>query len=503
MAGDSVKTIIFDIGDVLCSWVPPKTLGISPKLFKEFRDSHTWYDYDCGKISEDECFARLAAQGGVSTTDVAAAFELARNSLVQNDGVVTAIRGLRAAHPHLRVYAMSNISRPDWEMLRRKPFGWDIFDCIFTSCETGMRKPELRFYRHVLSETGTSPAESVFVDDKPDNIVAAHSLGFREAILFDDAANVRRQLLNLLEDPAQRGRAWISGHAKEQCSETDRGDCIDDNFAQLLAYEAMGDGSLLNHRPFDRTWNYFAAPLGMPQKICDDVDTTSYAFKVLQLDNKMAHSIMDEMMSAEQRTADGIVKVYFDKTNSRTDAAVCINVVRLHYKFGRGNEPGLQATKAWIQDVLFFRGYMNGTRYYPQPEVYLYFFARLLVENRNSDLFRSTAALLRERLMERINSPADSLGLAMRVLACHYMGIRDEMDLKRLLTRQQEDGSFGLGWLCSYGKTQVKVGSRVLTTALAVAAVEALTGSGVKAAQQGGTRAPMQYGHGVAVPASA
>lgn len=192
---------------------------------------------------------------------------------------------------------------------------------------------------------------------------------------------------------------------------------------------------------------------------------------------------MDEMVGAEQTTADGIVKVYFDAARDRTDPTVCINVVRLYYAYGRGGEAGLQATKDWIQDVLFFRGYLNGTRYYHQPDVYLYFFARLLVENPNSDVFRSTAALLRERLSERINSPADALGLGMRVLACHYMGIRDELDLKQLLTLQQEDGSFSIGWLCQYGKSQMKLGNRALTTAVAVSAVEELKGSG-RAGQQ-------------------
>lgn len=159
----------------------------------------------------------------------------------------------------------------------------------------------------------------------------------------------------------------------------------------------------------------------------------------------------------------------------RTDPTVCINVVRLFYAYGRGDEPALQATKDWIQDVLFFRGYLQGTRYYHQPDTYLYFFARLLNENPESDMFRNTSALLRERLNERINTPADSLGLAMRVLACHYMGIRDELDLQQLMKKQQEDGSFEIGWLCQYGKTQMKLGNRGLTTALAVTAIKALS----------------------------
>lgn len=178
------------------------------------------------------------------------------------------------------------------------------------------------------------------------------------------------------------------------------------------------------------------------------------------------------------------MQVYFDETRDRTDPTVCINVVRLYYTYGRGDDAALQPTKDWIQDVLLFRGYLNGTRYYHSSDVYLYFFARLLVENPDSDVARNTAALLRERLKERMNSEADSMGLAMRVLACHYMGLRNELDLQRLLTMQQEDGSFEIGWLCQYGKTQMKLGNRGLTTALAVRAVEVVTGSVVLAKEK-------------------
>ncbi|EKG12263.1 Haloacid dehalogenase/epoxide hydrolase [Macrophomina phaseolina MS6] len=241
MAESPVKTIIFDIGDVLCSWVPPTTLSINPKLLKEFRNSATWYEYNCGKIGQDECFSRLATQGGVPAADVTSAFQLARDSQAQNDHVVAAIRELRAAHPDLRVFAMSNISRPDWEILKGKAFDWDIFDRVFTSCEAGMCKPELRFYRYVLRATETAPNEAVFVDDKSENVIAAQSLGFREAIVFDNAANVRRKLLNVLEDPASRGRQWLKRQAKELHSETDTGVAVPDNFAQLLTYELTGD----------------------------------------------------------------------------------------------------------------------------------------------------------------------------------------------------------------------------------------------------------------------
>lgn len=182
---------------------------------------------------------------------------------------------------------------------------------------------------------------------------------------------------------------------------------------------------------------------------------------------------MDEMLSPAMVSADGIVKVYFDQARDRTDPTVCVNVVRLFYTYGRGQDPGLALTARWIQDVLRHRAYEDGTRYYHQPDVFLYFFARLLRENPGSALGRANRALLRDRLRERVNRAADPLALGMRVLACHYVGLRAEADRRRLLGRQRADGSFGTGWLCRYGKTGVQLGHQGLTAALAVKAIEA------------------------------
>lgn len=252
-----VTVIILDIGDVLCNWKPTSDLCIHPKLLKEFRTSLTWQEYNCGRISQDECYSRLAAQYNVRADDISAAFEQARASQVQNDGVVAFIRELRRTHKNLRVFAMSNISRPDWQILRAKPFDWDIFDHVFVSCEAGMCKPQLCFYRHVLSRTGVDPGEVVFVDDKAENVLAAKSLGFCDSIVFEQVQDVRRRLLALLGDPVERGRAWLQSHAGQLFSETSTGVVVPDNFGQLMLHELMKDESLIKLKHFDRTWNYF------------------------------------------------------------------------------------------------------------------------------------------------------------------------------------------------------------------------------------------------------
>lgn len=96
----------------------------------------------------------------------------------------------------------------------------------------------------------------------------------------------------------------------------------------------------------------------------------------------------------------------------------------------------LRLTLQWIRHVLFHRAYLDGTRYYPAPECFLYFTSRLLQRSRNRELCDLLEPLLKERLRERIGVVADALALSMRVLACVWLGIPNSVDAKTLLSLQ-------------------------------------------------------------------
>lgn len=83
--------------------------------------------------------------------------------------------------------------------------------------------------------------------------------------------------------------------------------------------------------------------------------------------------------------------------------------------------------------------------------------------------------LLKARVQERIGAEGDALALAMRILACDCVGIRDEVDLRALLPLQCEDGGWEIGWIYKYGSSGVQIGNRGLTTALAIKAVEVMS----------------------------
>lgn len=166
-------------------------------------------------------------------------------------------------------------------------------------------------------------------------------------------------------------------------------------------------------------------------------------------------------------------QTYFDHRRPRFDPVVCVNALSLFYAYGRGAQ--LQRTLSWVHEVLLNRAYLDGTRYYETAECFLFFLSRLLSTSGDPDLHSLLKPLLKERVQERIGADGDSLALAMRILVCDFVGVRDEVDLRTLLTLQCEDGGWEVGWMYKYGSSGISIGNRGLATALAIKAVEAMS----------------------------
>lgn len=219
-----------------------------------------------------------------------------------------------------------------------------------------------------------------------------------------------------------------------------------------------------------RTWSFFQGKGQLTtEEFPFDLDTTSLGLTVMKRDKAVANSVMNEML--EYVDHDGIIQTYFDHRRPRFDPVVCVNALTLFYTHGRGSE--LSRTLQWIHKVLLNRAYLDGTRYYQTAECFLFFLSRLLASSEDRELHALLKPLLRERIQERIGVEGDSIALAMRILVCDFVGLRDEIDLRSLLPLQCEDGGWEIGWIYKYGSSGLRIGNRGLTTALALNALRA------------------------------
>jgi len=199
------KAIIFDIGDVLFTWSSQTSTKVSAQTMAAIISHPVWFEFERGRISSDQCYFHLGQEFSIEASEVSEAFEQARNSLKQDNTMITFIRQLKHAYKAscsgedkesvspLAIYAMSNISKPDYDYLRAIDAPWELFDQIFASGYANMRKPDACFFDYVLKEIGRSGEEVVFVDDKLENIESAQALGLY-GVQFKSASDTVEQL---------------------------------------------------------------------------------------------------------------------------------------------------------------------------------------------------------------------------------------------------------------------------------------------------------------------
>ncbi|KAL9115764.1 MAG: hypothetical protein Q9227_000132 [Pyrenula ochraceoflavens] len=324
---------------------------------------------------------------------------------------------------------MSNIAIEDFAALSEK-MDWSLFDNVFTSGAVGMRKPDQGFFNHVLAEIKIAPEEVLFLDDKLENVAAASHQGIK-GIVFNTSTF---DTLHVLQDIAiSKGYEYLNRNSQNFDSMTDNGEAV------------LVPGG------------YFP----------DDLDTTSLALTVLPPESD------EEVASMLDRVADHFLSVwqtYFDHGKPRIDEVVSANILACLCHFNRGHH--FQRTIEMIHKTLLQRTYLKGTRYYPSPDCCLGFFARLLQIGRYEDSLQDKlGALLKVRLQERVGEDGKAFDLAMRVMACAWLGIDCDVDRYALLRLQHGDGGWAGGWMYRFGSSGIRIGNKGVTTAMAVKAL--------------------------------
>src|SRR5687768_15412925 len=77
---------------------------------------------------------------------------------------------------------------------RMRLFGLtEIFDTFLASCWVGVRKPARNFFERCVEITAGRAEQSLFIDDRDENIAGAAAFGFK-VILFQSAEQLRRAL---------------------------------------------------------------------------------------------------------------------------------------------------------------------------------------------------------------------------------------------------------------------------------------------------------------------
>jgi 2-haloacid dehalogenase len=197
-----VDAVLFDVGKVLLDW-DPRYLYLdsfagdaeaTERFLAEVLTLDWISEMDAGKPMAQAVAERSAAypQHAARIAMYHAHWEKTVRGTVP--GSVEILAELRARDT--RLCALTNFSTETWPLaLRRFDFlGW--FETAVVSGEVGLVKPDPQIYRLAIERCRLVPQQTLFIDDRLDNVVAARSCELH-ALQFTDAAKLRTDLAGL------------------------------------------------------------------------------------------------------------------------------------------------------------------------------------------------------------------------------------------------------------------------------------------------------------------
>jgi putative hydrolase of the HAD superfamily len=191
--------VLFDYGNVICAPQPDRDVARLAKVAGcTVADLLTPYwayrlDYDRAALDVTGYWQQVATDLGGSFTgpQIAELSQVdAASWLHLRPASVDLVAGLAAAGVPLAV--LSNAPEDTAQAVSSLPVATH-FEHLMFSCYLKLAKPDPECFRAALAVLRAEPADVIFLDDRPDNVAAAATLGIRSA-RFTDATAARADL---------------------------------------------------------------------------------------------------------------------------------------------------------------------------------------------------------------------------------------------------------------------------------------------------------------------
>lgn len=175
-----LKNIVFDLGGVV---VAHNENSFAEKLGEFFSFvfgpdmkcvPSFWVEYDLGVRTIDETAASVAEYRKCSVEEAKENMLYAISLQEEVEPTVSLIKELKERG--YKLYVLSNMSKEYIEFLRKLPV-FEYFDYEVVSCEVHLGKPDKRVYQYLLDKCNLNAEETIFIDDRHDNVEVAAELG--------------------------------------------------------------------------------------------------------------------------------------------------------------------------------------------------------------------------------------------------------------------------------------------------------------------------------------
>ncbi len=193
-----IKNIVFDLGNVLLSFVPSEYLikknypdNIRNTILRDIFQSTEWKMLDNGDITVPEAIESIAAKSSLKREEIALVFNFRRDIMFPLDDNAKLLPELRKQG--YKLYYLSNFPLDVFQEIKNDFYFFRHFDGGIISAEVRLSKPDIRFYEYLIGKYSLNPSESLFIDDVEENVRAAEKAGMK-AMFTDGSLNIAEQL---------------------------------------------------------------------------------------------------------------------------------------------------------------------------------------------------------------------------------------------------------------------------------------------------------------------
>jgi len=197
-----IQNIIFDMGGVIIRFDREyfiRRLGVQGEdeliLMNEVFRSLEWARMDRGSISEQDAFQNICKRTPQRLHDaVEKLVYMWERPILPVDGMYELVAELKSKG--YGIYLLSNASVRQHEYWPRVPAS-ALFDGKLISADVKLVKPQPEIYTLLCDRFGLVPSECVMIDDSPQNIEGALTIGMPGVIFHGNTSALRASLKEL------------------------------------------------------------------------------------------------------------------------------------------------------------------------------------------------------------------------------------------------------------------------------------------------------------------
>lgn len=198
-----IKNIIFDVGKVLMAYEPDEymeKLGFTPREREAVNQAmfqHPfWNESDRGALSSEKLLEGFISHNPDYEKQIRQAYETAGKTITLMPHTLEWVKALKDRG--YRLYILSNYAEHTFEQTSDEMKFLSYMDGAVFSFQCKLIKPEQEIYRYLCEKYELVPEESIFLDDRQENVEAARAYGMQaiQVHSYEQASSQLNQVLD-------------------------------------------------------------------------------------------------------------------------------------------------------------------------------------------------------------------------------------------------------------------------------------------------------------------